>query len=54
MAGISCILALPQVVYTGDEVGRVVSSVLLVHVDCYIYSWLTVIIQYEWSCVQRR
>lgn len=24
-AGISCILALPQVVYTGDEVGRVVS-----------------------------
>lgn len=25
-AGISCILALPQVVYTGDEAGRVVSS----------------------------
>ena len=24
-AGISCILALPHVVYTGDEVGRVVS-----------------------------
>lgn len=24
-AGITCILALPQVVYTGDEVGRVVS-----------------------------
>jgi hypothetical protein len=24
-AGISCILALPQVVYTGDEMGRVVS-----------------------------
>lgn len=25
-AGISCILALPQVVYTGDEAGRVVST----------------------------
>jgi hypothetical protein len=25
-AGISCILALPHVVYTGDEVGRVVSG----------------------------
>jgi hypothetical protein len=25
-AGISCILALPQVVYTGDEMGRVVST----------------------------
>ncbi|THC95243.1 hypothetical protein EYZ11_005282 [Aspergillus tanneri] len=24
-AGISCILALPQIVYTGDEAGRVVS-----------------------------
>ena len=27
-AGISCILALPQVVYTGDESGRVVSIVV--------------------------
>lgn len=25
-AGISCVLALPNVVYTGDEMGRVVSS----------------------------
>jgi hypothetical protein len=30
-AGISCILALPQVVYTGDEAGRVVSISRTVH-----------------------
>lgn len=29
MAGISCILPLPQVVYTGDEAGRVVSFEVL-------------------------
>lgn len=27
-AGISCILALPSVIYTGDELGKVVSTVL--------------------------
>lgn len=31
-AGISCILALPHVVYTGDEAGRVVSYIFPVHV----------------------
>lgn len=30
-AGISCILALPQVVYTGDEAGRVVSLAFSLH-----------------------
>lgn len=32
-AGISCILALPHVVYTGDEAGRVVSFITRIHVQ---------------------
>lgn len=49
-AGISCILALPQVVYTGDESGRVVSITSSVAIDGLNADLL----QYEWSCVQRR
>ena len=48
-AGISCILALPHVVYTGDEAGRVVSVALFIS-ETPADSCL----QYEWNCIQRR
>jgi beige protein homolog 1 len=48
-AGISCILPMPQVVYTGDEDGRVVSE--FQHIP--LKSALTNPLQHEWDCVQR-
>lgn len=49
-AGISCILPMPQVVYTGDEDGRVVSCPK--HSFCL--RGLTNRYQYEWDCIQRQ
>lgn len=36
--GISCILALPHVVYTGDEAGRVVSLILFLFLIFFFLS----------------
>ncbi|KAL4917006.1 hypothetical protein BDW62DRAFT_91411 [Aspergillus aurantiobrunneus] len=39
--GISCILALPQVVYTGDELGRVVSGDIFSEIRNFVHQMLT-------------
>ena len=51
-AGISCILPMPQVVYTGDEDGRVVCSKFFSPPLCFL-PLLTFFLQCEWDCVQR-
>ena len=46
-AAVSCILPMPQVVYTGDEDGKVVS------LSCTSADVSANMQQYEWNCVQR-
>ena len=46
-AAVSCILPMPQVVYTGDEDGKVVS------LSCITADVSANMQQYEWNCVQR-
>ena len=57
-SAMTCILPMAQVVYVGDDDGRVVSFSLLgvggFSCTCYYKkSHLTVFGQYEWDCIQR-
>ena len=50
-ASVTCILPLAQVVYTGDDDGRVVCLTISVVVE---ESCCTNSLQYEWDCIQRQ
>jgi hypothetical protein len=51
-AGISCILPMPQVVYTGDEDGKVVCSFFF-PLRFFAFGFADAFLQCEWDCVQR-
>lgn len=50
-SAITCILPMPQSIYTGDEDGRVVCISLPIKQD--IEHLANGVVQYQWDCIQR-